>query len=91
MEDYLNVIDEDLWRSIRDGPFRASMVEVVGTAAHHENFIVTWRKIEATDKRYIRELRAALPPFIYNYIHGCKTAQKIWNTLKEKFQGNEHT
>ena len=41
MEDYLNVIDEDLWRSIRDGPFRASMVEVVGTAAHHENFIVT--------------------------------------------------
>lgn len=48
-------------------------------------------KQQANNKRCIHELRGALPPVVYNYICGCKTAQDIWKTLKEKFQRNEYT
>lgn len=53
--------------------------------------IAQGNKQKAKDKRCNRELHGAIPPVVYNYIHGCKTAQVIWNTLKEKFQGNERT
>ena len=32
MEGYLNGINEDLWRSIKDGPYRADVVHAVGNA-----------------------------------------------------------
>lgn len=57
MEDYLNGIDEDLWWSIRDGPYRTDNVETVGTTAENENINVLKVKCEANDKRCMRELR----------------------------------
>lgn len=51
--------------------------------------IALGNKKKANDKRCIRELCGALPPVVYNYIRGYNTSQEIWNTLKEKFQGNE--
>lgn len=32
MEDYMNGIDKDLWRSIKPQPYRSYLVEVVGDA-----------------------------------------------------------
>lgn len=77
MEDYLNGIDEDIWRPIRDGPFCATTVDLVGTTTQNENIIVTRLKKEVDNKRCICKLRGVIPPVVYNYIRGCKTPQEI--------------
>lgn len=73
MEDYMNRIDEDLSRLIRDGPFRATLVKVVGTPAPNENITVKRIKKEVNNKRCICELQRAFPPVVYNHIRGYKT------------------
>ena len=37
------------------------------------------------------ELCGALPLVVYNYVCNSKTSNEIWDTLKEKYQGNEKT
>lgn len=74
MEDYLNGVNEDLWCPIIGGPFSATAIEFVGSAAQNYKMIVTRLKKKENDKMCIRELRGALPPVIYNYIQGYKMA-----------------
>lgn len=71
MEDYLNNIDEDLWRSIETGPYHAYLVQVVGNVGVTEDMIAQGNKKKANDNKCLRELRGALLPFVYNYIRGC--------------------
>lgn len=89
MEDYLNGIDEDLWRSIDKGPQREDPVQVVGNAKAAGYMVALANKQKTNDKKCLRELRGALLPVVYNYVHGCETAQEIWDALKESYQGNE--
>lgn len=86
MDDYLNGIQEDLDK----GLYRADHVQAVGTIVESEDLTITHVKQEANDKICIHELQIALLPIFYGYIHECKATQEIWNTLKEKFEGNEH-
>ena len=48
-------------------------------------------KKTTNDKKALRELRGDLPPVVYNYVCGCKTAKEFWDNLKEKYQGNART
>ena len=77
MNDYLNGIDEGLWRSIDKDPFREDRVQVVGIVGQNEDMIALGNTNKAKDKRYIHELHEALPSIVYHYIRGCKTAQEI--------------
>lgn len=49
----MNGIDEYIWRPIKDGQFRASIVDVFGTTAPFENFTVIRLMNEVKDKRCI--------------------------------------
>lgn len=91
MEDYLNGINEDLWHLIETEPYRANFVVAVGSATQNERSAVGQLKKEANEKKYLSKLRRALPPVVYNYVRGCKTAEEIQNILKDKFQGNKRT
>lgn len=77
MEDFLIWINEDLWGLINNGSYRANVVKAIRITARNESMTATRLKQEANDKRCIRKLRGALPPVIYNYLRGCKTAQEI--------------
>lgn len=44
-------------------------------------------KMKANDKSCMRELRGALPAVVYNYLHCCRSAKEIWETLKDKYKG----
>ena len=37
----------------------------------------------------MREYICITHPVVYNYVRGCNSAKEIWNTLNEKYQGNE--
>ena len=50
MEDYLNGIDEDLWKSIENGPYRAELVKVVGNPGAAEDMIAQGNKKKANEK-----------------------------------------
>lgn len=50
MEDYLIGIDEDLWPPIKSGPYRESVVKVVGGAAENESVTIDQIKKEANEK-----------------------------------------
>lgn len=41
------------------------------------------------DKKFMCELHGALSPVVYDYVRGSVTANQIWDTLKEMYQGNE--
>ena len=88
MEDYLNGIDEDLMRPINKGPFLPEMLVTLGIVAMNDDMISQGNKKKANDKKCLHELRGDLPPVVYNYIHRCSTTKKIWDTFKEKYQGN---
>ncbi|CAI9264805.1 unnamed protein product [Lactuca saligna] len=88
-EDYHNRIDEDLWRYIEIRPYRADLIQIVGNANVVEDTIAQENKKKVNDKRYLCELHTTLPPVVYNYVRGYKTAKEIWDTLKDKYQGNE--
>ncbi|CAI9269200.1 unnamed protein product [Lactuca saligna] len=67
------------------------MLVTVGMSATSEDMISRGSKMQENDKKCRRELRGALPPVVYNYVRGCETAKQIWDTLKEKYHGNEKT
>lgn len=83
--DFLNVIEEDIQRSIETGPYRADLVKVVGNAGAVQDMIAQVSKKKAIDKRCLPEMRGALPPIFDTYVHGCKITNEIWDTLKEKY------
>ena len=84
MEDYLNGINEDLWKCI-DGEIRSTtMLQHVGTAASNPGVAQQAEKQKKNEKRCMCELRGALPPVVYNYVCSCKTSMEIWDMLIEK-------
>lgn len=91
MEDYLNGSDEDLMISIKRWEFFQAMLVDVGTTASSDSMITWGSMMKETDKKCMCELCGALPPVVCNYVRGWKTTKKIWDTLKEKYQGNEKT
>lgn len=77
MEDYLNSIDEDLWRSFEKGSFRLDLVQAVGTVAASEYRISQWNKMKENDIICLHELIGTLPPVVYNYIRENKIVKVI--------------
>ncbi|CAI9292979.1 unnamed protein product [Lactuca saligna] len=67
MEDYLNGIDKNMWKSIKDGNYREYLVENIGTVGTDVDMVTRANTRKACDKKALRELRGALPPFVYNY------------------------
>lgn len=90
-EDYLNGIDEDLQQCITSGNYHPERLDQVGNAGSSIGMATQKDKHDSNDKKCLLELRGALPPVVYNYVRGCKTAKEIWDTLKEKYQGSEKT
>lgn len=72
----------DLIRCINNGEFSQVMLVNIGIAATNEDIVNQGTKMNANDKKYLRELRGALPPVVFNYIRSCKTTKDIWDTLK---------
>lgn len=68
MENYLNGIDEHLWRCITNGNYHPLMLEQVGTAGSYADVVVRTEKQEANDNKCLHELHGALPLVVYNYI-----------------------
>lgn len=67
------------------------MLQQVGTVASNLDVVQQEEKQNNNEKRFLCELRCALPPVVYNYVHGCKTSTEILDTLKHKYQGSEKT
>ena len=84
MEDYLNGIDEELWNCINGTLLPPVNVQTIGAFGTSNQVNDQLDRMKKNEKRCMRELRGALPPVVYNYIRGCKTAKDIWITLKEK-------
>lgn len=78
MEDYLNGIDEDLWRCITSGDCHPWWLEQVRTVGSSIDVFLQADKQKANDKKCLCELRSALPWVVYNYVCGCKTAKETW-------------
>lgn len=85
MEDYVNEIDEKLWKFVKDGNYREYLVENVGTVGTAVDMITPANTRKACDKKALHEFRGALPLVVYNYVRGCTVAKEIWDTLKEKY------
>ncbi|CAI9282803.1 unnamed protein product [Lactuca saligna] len=82
MEDYLNGIDENMWKSIKEVNYRKDLVENVGSVGTDANMVSQANTRKACD---LRELRGSLPPFVYSYVRGRTTAKEIRDTLKDKY------
>lgn len=91
MEDYLNGINENIWKSIKEANFRQYLVQNVGNVGAVAQMVVQASTRKTCDKKALRELRGALPPVVHNYVHGCKIAKEIQDTFIEKYQRNERT
>ena len=82
MEDYLNGLDEELWNCIKGTIQPSSNVQNIGSSRTTSVVGEQQTRLDKHEKRCMGELRGSLPPVVYNYIRGCKTAKDIWNTLK---------
>ncbi|CAI9294517.1 unnamed protein product [Lactuca saligna] len=71
IEDYLNGIDEDLWKCITGEIHPASLLQRVGTIASSSGVAQQTEKQKKNDKRCLRELHGALLPVVYNYVKKC--------------------
>ncbi|KAL7614205.1 hypothetical protein Lser_V15G05372 [Lactuca serriola] len=91
MEDYLNGLDEELWNCISGNLNPPSNVQSVGASSASSGVENQNERMKKLEKRFMREMRGALPLVVYNYVRSCKTAKEIWNNLKEKFQGSDKT
>lgn len=74
MEDYLNGLDEELWKCIIGTVQPPLNVQNIGSSGTTSAVGEQQIRLEKHEKRCLRELRGALPPVVYNYIRGCKTA-----------------
>ncbi|CAI9284554.1 unnamed protein product [Lactuca saligna] len=86
MEDYLNNISEDIWRSIETRPYHVELVQVVGNVGGDEDMVTKGNKKKANDKRCICELQGPLSSVVYNYVRGYKMA-KTAEENKRNFGG----
>lgn len=77
MEDYLNEIDDDMWKFVSVGPYQVDSLQAVGNAGVIEDVTVQENKQKANVKRCIRELCGVLSSFMYNYIQDWKNAKEI--------------
>lgn len=75
MEDYLNGIDDDLYRSIEKGPYRVDRLQVVGMDGADEDMIAQGNKKKVNDKRCIRELRVQLHSRLQDGIRNLEHTQ----------------
>ena len=91
MEDYLNGIDEDLWKCITVDIESSGSLQNIGYVASSPEVSNQAERKKRNVKKWLPELRGALPPIVYNYVHGCSTAKEIWATLNEKYQESEKT
>ena len=91
MEDYLNVIDQELWKCILSDVHPPPTVQSIGTSSNNKNVNEQTERLLKNEKKSIGELRGALHPVVYNYVSSCKTVKEIQNNLKEKYQGIEKT
>ncbi|KAL7618630.1 hypothetical protein Lser_V15G03678 [Lactuca serriola] len=89
MQDYLNGLDEDLWNCISGNRNPPSNVQPLGSSSGNSEVENQADRLKKLEKRCMRELRGTLPLVFYNYVRSYKTANEIWNNLKEKFQGSE--
>ena len=89
MDDYLNGLYEELWSCIIGIVQPPLVVQNIVTSGSTTAIFDQSTRPKNNEKHCLRELLGALLLFAYNYIHGCKVAQDIWNTLKEKYQGSE--
>ena len=91
IEDYLNGIDEILWKCIVGDVYPPVMVQSIGTSSNNTNVVEQDKKFLKNEKKCMSELRGALPLVVYNYVHNYKNSKEIWDTLKENYQGSEKT
>ena len=91
MEDYLNIIDEDIWNCIAGGTYSTSVLQHVGTAATNPDVAQQTKKQQKNEKRCMCELRGPLPPVVYKDVHSCNTSKEIWDTLNNKYQRSNKT
>lgn len=68
MENYLNGIDEDLWRWITSGNYHPRRLEQVGTGGSSVDVAMQIEKQKANDKKCLLELHGAFPRVVYNYV-----------------------
>ena len=59
------------------GPFHPNMLVTLGTASTNKDMITQGNKMQANDKKCLRELHGALPLVVYNYVHGCSIVKQI--------------
>lgn len=74
-----------------NGPYDATVVTNVGSVSNYQSVVALETRKEANDRRCTYELRCFLPPVVYGYIRGCKSAMEIWDRPKENSQGTEKT
>jgi len=91
MQDYLNGLDEELWKCISGEINQPAQVQPIGMSSSSSEVDNQTDRLKRLEKKCMRELRGALPPVVYNYVRTCTTAKEIWNNLKDKFQGSEKT
>ncbi|KAL7614614.1 hypothetical protein Lser_V15G06614 [Lactuca serriola] len=87
----MNGIDEELWNCILDDVRPPAVVPNIGNSSTNHNVNEKSERLLKNEKKFMRELRGALPLVVYNYVRSCKSAKEIWDTLKEKYQGSEKT
>ena len=90
MEDFLWALDEDLWRSVSEGPCVPGLAARFAGEGADLNAITAEEKRQLNnDRRAKRELRYGLPPAIYTRVKMCKSAHEMWRKLKELYEGSE--
>lgn len=57
MEDYLNGMEIDLWRSIDKGPYRTNILEGIGSVGQNESVTTNRLKSQENEKICMKELR----------------------------------
>ncbi|KAI3750961.1 hypothetical protein L2E82_21911 [Cichorium intybus] len=83
MEDHLSGIDEDLLRSLKEGPFNTNVQtrftvksrEATTPPVETEVTIAANKKKVENDKRCMLELKSGVPPIAFNLIRGSKSAK----------------
>lgn len=65
MEDYLNGIDEDLWKRITGEVSSPSALQNIGTATSSPDVNQQTDRKKRNEKKCLCELRGSLPPVVY--------------------------
>ncbi|KAJ9558406.1 hypothetical protein OSB04_013020 [Centaurea solstitialis] len=80
MENFLDYIDENLMKSIRDGP-------ICPTSKDRHYTTIPQRAQAAIDKRALTLLTMALPNDMFARVDSCKDARAMWLGIEQQMQG----